>query len=128
MTIKLKCKRCGKEWDYKGEKRPNDSFNRWTTCPNCLTSVKIKEFETNASNICSQIDGLVENYTEVVYRPYNNEGKKDYLIIQFAGYGGKLNELRRLLNFGGNIILCTEYTSTWYNNIDQHIKSLKILD
>jgi len=37
--MKLKCQRCGREWDYKGKKK-------WfTSCPDCKTSVKIKERE-----------------------------------------------------------------------------------
>ena len=35
---KLKCKRCGKEWNYKGK------AEYYTSCPNCRTSVKIKKY------------------------------------------------------------------------------------
>jgi len=34
----LKCKRCGKEWAYKGKKI------YYTSCPDCKTSIKISEF------------------------------------------------------------------------------------
>jgi len=34
--MKLKCQKCGREWDYKGHKR------FYTTCPDCKTSVKLK--------------------------------------------------------------------------------------
>jgi len=37
--MKLKCKRCGKEWEYKGKKK------YYTSCPDCKTSIKIKEFK-----------------------------------------------------------------------------------
>lgn len=35
--MKLKCKRCLKEWTYKGKKK------YYTTCPDCKTSVKIND-------------------------------------------------------------------------------------
>jgi DNA-directed RNA polymerase subunit RPC12/RpoP len=35
--IKLKCKKCGNEWEYNGQKE------YWATCPNCLNKVKIKK-------------------------------------------------------------------------------------
>ena len=34
--MRLKCKRCGHEWDYKG-KNPY-----YATCPFCLSKVKVK--------------------------------------------------------------------------------------
>jgi DNA-directed RNA polymerase subunit RPC12/RpoP len=37
--VELKCKRCGREWDYKGQKE------YYCSCPDCRTSVKIKEFD-----------------------------------------------------------------------------------
>lgn len=33
--MKLKCRRCDKKWDYKGENK------FYATCPDCKTSVKI---------------------------------------------------------------------------------------
>lgn len=33
--MELKCKRCGRKWDYKGKKK------YYTSCPDCKTSVKI---------------------------------------------------------------------------------------
>ena len=35
--VELKCKRCEREWDYKGNK------TWFTSCPDCKTSVKIKD-------------------------------------------------------------------------------------
>lgn len=37
--IKLKCKKCGRLWDYKGEKK------FYTSCPDCKTSVKIEDID-----------------------------------------------------------------------------------
>jgi len=37
--MKLKCQRCEKEWDYKGES------DYYASCPNCHSSVKIKKEE-----------------------------------------------------------------------------------
>jgi Zn finger protein HypA/HybF involved in hydrogenase expression len=34
--VKLKCQRCGHEWEYKGKRK------YYTSCPDCKTSVKIK--------------------------------------------------------------------------------------
>ena len=35
--MEMKCKRCGNEWDYKGQ-------SEWyVTCSNCKTSIRIKE-------------------------------------------------------------------------------------
>lgn len=42
--VKLKCKRCGREWEYKGEKE------YYTSCPDCKTSVKIKEMLIEKKN------------------------------------------------------------------------------
>lgn len=37
--MELKCQKCKKEWDYKG-------LNKYyATCPDCKTSVKIREKE-----------------------------------------------------------------------------------
>jgi len=33
----LQCKKCGKEWDYKGDNK------FYATCPDCKSSVKIGE-------------------------------------------------------------------------------------
>ncbi len=35
--MQLNCKRCGREWDYTGEKK------FYTSCPDCKTSVKINQ-------------------------------------------------------------------------------------
>ena len=35
--VKLKCQRCKKEWEYKGDNK------FYATCPDCKTSVKIKK-------------------------------------------------------------------------------------
>jgi len=37
MSIELKCKKCGREWTYRGKKE------YYATCPDCKTSVKIKK-------------------------------------------------------------------------------------
>jgi len=42
--MKLKCQRCGWEWDYTGKKvKMNLPFYLFTSCPRCKTSVKISE-------------------------------------------------------------------------------------
>jgi len=35
--IRVKCSKCGYEWNYKGKR------NRYVTCPNCKSSVKIAQ-------------------------------------------------------------------------------------
>lgn len=35
--MRLKCKKCNREWDYSGDKK------FYTSCPDCKTSVKISE-------------------------------------------------------------------------------------
>jgi len=35
--MKLKCPKCNREWEYTGKKKI------YTSCPDCKTSVKIKE-------------------------------------------------------------------------------------
>lgn len=37
--MKLKCKKCGNEWDYKG------SSSYYATCSKCLNKVKVEELE-----------------------------------------------------------------------------------
>ena len=37
--VKLKCQRCGREWEYTGDKK------FYTSCPDCKTSVKINEMK-----------------------------------------------------------------------------------
>jgi len=39
--IKLRCKRCEKEWDYNGEITPKE-YPQYTSCPRCKTSIKIQ--------------------------------------------------------------------------------------
>ena len=48
--MKLKCNRCEKEWEYKGEVIPNKSYPQYTSCPRCKTSVKIKNGNENQNN------------------------------------------------------------------------------
>lgn len=35
--MKLKCKRCTKEWEYGGDRK------FWASCPDCKTSVRVKK-------------------------------------------------------------------------------------
>lgn len=38
-TMKLKCKRCNYEWDYKGN-------SEWyTSCPKCRTTIRVRKLE-----------------------------------------------------------------------------------
>lgn len=39
--MKLHCKRCKKEWNYKGKKKVNKKYPQYTGCPRCKTLVKI---------------------------------------------------------------------------------------
>lgn len=44
--MNVKCQRCGKEWDYQGEKiklMKKFSYPQYVACPRCHTSVKLKE-------------------------------------------------------------------------------------
>lgn len=40
----LKCKKCGREWDYQGKS------DYYATCPNCKTSVNIEEQAAEAGS------------------------------------------------------------------------------
>lgn len=51
----LKCQRCKHEWEYKGQKK-------WfTSCPECKTSVKIKEYQYLNKN-CPVCDKPINGY------------------------------------------------------------------
>jgi Zn finger protein HypA/HybF involved in hydrogenase expression len=39
--IKLKCNKCGKEWNYKGKKKPSDKHYVFVSCPDCHSNVKL---------------------------------------------------------------------------------------
>jgi len=39
--FELKCKRCGKTWNYEGEKKPGIDYPIYTSCPTCKTSVQV---------------------------------------------------------------------------------------
>lgn len=39
--MKLKCNRCKKEWEYKGNIIPKE-YPQYTSCPRCKTSIKIQ--------------------------------------------------------------------------------------
>jgi len=40
-NFELKCKRCGKTWNYEGEKKPGIDYPIYTSCPTCKTSVQV---------------------------------------------------------------------------------------
>ena len=40
--MKLKCKRCKKEWEYKGKKKLNKKFPQYINCPRCRYNVKME--------------------------------------------------------------------------------------
>jgi len=48
--MKLKCKRCNKEWVYNGEIKPSSKYPQYTSCPRCKTSVKIVGDKENVTN------------------------------------------------------------------------------
>ena len=41
-NFNLKCKRCGKTWNYEGDKIPQTDYPVYTSCPKCKTSVQIQ--------------------------------------------------------------------------------------
>ncbi len=45
--MRIKCKRCGKEWEYQGEKLKiiKEYPSQYTPCGKCNTSVKIEEIK-----------------------------------------------------------------------------------
>ncbi|MBU0959269.1 MAG: hypothetical protein KKB31_04980 [Nanoarchaeota archaeon] len=46
--MKVKCKRCGKEWDYTGDKiELLKKYPQYISCPKCNTSVKLNEENKN---------------------------------------------------------------------------------
>lgn len=41
--MKIKCQRCGNEWDYDGDKiRIVKNYPQYVSCSKCRTSVKLK--------------------------------------------------------------------------------------
>lgn len=44
--MKLRCKRCERDWDYQGEVIPKE-FPQYVSCPRCKTSVKLKLVDKN---------------------------------------------------------------------------------
>ena len=62
--MKLKCQRCGYEWDYKGK-------SKWyTSCPKCKTSVKIKEIQFTDVEI-GYIAGLIDGEGTFIMGKHN---------------------------------------------------------
>ena len=46
--MKVKCHRCGKEWEYKGEKEElAKQYPQYISCSKCNTSVKLEEVKEN---------------------------------------------------------------------------------
>lgn len=43
--MELRCKRCGKVWNYQGDIKPNQEYPQYTSCPRCKTSIKVQEVE-----------------------------------------------------------------------------------
>lgn len=41
--MKLKCHRCGYEWEYNGKKKVLKKFTPYVSCSRCRTSVKLQE-------------------------------------------------------------------------------------
>lgn len=42
--MKAECKRCGKGWEYTGEKEKLlDKYPQYVSCPKCNTSVKLNK-------------------------------------------------------------------------------------
>lgn len=39
--MKLKCKRCKKEWNYDGKKKPCKDYPQYLTCPKCRANIRI---------------------------------------------------------------------------------------
>jgi len=44
--MELRCKRCKKDWKYKGNITPKP-YPQYTSCPRCKTSVKIEVKKNN---------------------------------------------------------------------------------
>lgn len=47
--MKLICKRCKKEWEYKGLIKPKEDYPQYTSCPRCKSSIKIQEEDNEKS-------------------------------------------------------------------------------
>lgn len=41
-SMELRCKRCKKEWEYKGKIKHIDDYPQYTSCPRCKSSVKVE--------------------------------------------------------------------------------------
>jgi len=52
--VKLKCKRCGRGWNYKGDKK------YYASCPECRTSVKIRRVNLPRVKMDKGVAGLGE--------------------------------------------------------------------
>jgi Zn finger protein HypA/HybF involved in hydrogenase expression len=52
MEVKLRCKRCGHRWTYRG----NNEY--WASCPHCYTKVKVVAADDRSNDL---IDVVVES-------------------------------------------------------------------
>lgn len=49
--MELKCKKCGRQWDYKGAKVPTKEYTLYTSCPVCKNLVKLEEYSAFKARI-----------------------------------------------------------------------------
>ena len=40
--MEIECTKCSLQWDYGGQKKPNENFPVYVTCPRCRNAVKMK--------------------------------------------------------------------------------------
>jgi len=94
LNMKLKCQRCGYEWNYKGK-------SKWyTSCPKCKTSVKIKELRISDVEI-GYIAGIIDGEGTFIMGKHN---KTIQLVIRVANTDFRL--IKWLQNkLGGSLIL-----------------------
>ena len=48
MPMQLKCKRCERTWNYRGQKKSTRDYPLYVTCPRCRTVVKLPMESTAA--------------------------------------------------------------------------------
>lgn len=61
--MRIKCHRCGHEWNYKGYKSKN-KYKSFCTCPKCSTKVKVKETTDDKKEIITPESKKIKWYGE----------------------------------------------------------------
>lgn len=42
IIMQIKCPKCKYEWQYTGDKEPNENYTVWIACPRCRSNIKLE--------------------------------------------------------------------------------------